>query len=298
MEVRVELSYITATSPFAILEAQQSTERLPSGESYTLFTFDLEEEEEQVDRFEDHVEVKVFVRAIERWPDPPQVLVGTHNREDPIPLPVIITHGILGDLAQFTEGTIGPGLAQLAMSFEVDGYDPVPTYPTLHQLVYPSLDTGGIGFLANQYMKRKVEDVLESTYAAKVDLVAHSMGGLLARFYIEELGGDAKVRKLVTIGTPHAGAAKSHDAIEHSAYEVPGSNALSLFFDWWPSRAEWVGDRIPVGDPGQFDVTTLIQWLPDYPYYTEIPLSPQSSRVQVGLQTPEWTCRKVDGTSC
>jgi hypothetical protein len=39
----------------------------------------------------------------------------------------------------------------------------------------------------------------------RVDIVAHSLGGLIARYYVQCLGGDAYVRTLVTLGTPHSG---------------------------------------------------------------------------------------------
>jgi pimeloyl-ACP methyl ester carboxylesterase len=38
-----------------------------------------------------------------------------------------------------------------------------------------------------------------------VDIVAHSQGGLIARTYLQFLGGTARVAHLVTIGTPHFG---------------------------------------------------------------------------------------------
>jgi len=38
-----------------------------------------------------------------------------------------------------------------------------------------------------------------------VDLIAHSAGGLVARYYIKYLGGAPKVHSLVTLGTPHHG---------------------------------------------------------------------------------------------
>lgn len=44
---------------------------------------------------------------------------------------------------------------------------------------------------------------------AKLVLVCHSMGGLVARWYVEQAGGAEVTRKLVTIGTPHRGAVKA-----------------------------------------------------------------------------------------
>lgn len=40
----------------------------------------------------------------------------------------------------------------------------------------------------------------------RVCIIAHSMGGLVARFLIEQLGGSTLVRRLLTVGTPHLGA--------------------------------------------------------------------------------------------
>lgn len=43
----------------------------------------------------------------------------------------------------------------------------------------------------------------------RVDLIAHSAGGLVARYYIKVLGGDRRVHSLVTLGTPHHGTLTS-----------------------------------------------------------------------------------------
>jgi len=40
---------------------------------------------------------------------------------------------------------------------------------------------------------------------ARVDLVGHSLGGLVARWYVQELGGAGRVERVVTLATPHAG---------------------------------------------------------------------------------------------
>jgi pimeloyl-ACP methyl ester carboxylesterase len=44
---------------------------------------------------------------------------------------------------------------------------------------------------------------------ARVVIIAHSMGGLIARYFVECLGGWEFTRRLITIGTPHRGAPKA-----------------------------------------------------------------------------------------
>lgn len=74
--------------------------------------------------------------------------------------------------------------------------------------------------LSNRYnashLKTVVEPALErwrargGPYAeARLVFVCHSMGGLVARWYIEQEGGTELTRKLITLGTPYRGAAKS-----------------------------------------------------------------------------------------
>ena len=53
-------------------------------------------------------------------------------------------------------------------------------------------------------LARFCEGVRRETGAARVDIVAHSLGGLVAMEYLHAGGGDA-VRRVVTIASPHAG---------------------------------------------------------------------------------------------
>jgi pimeloyl-ACP methyl ester carboxylesterase len=52
---------------------------------------------------------------------------------------------------------------------------------------------------------RKIETILAQTPVKKIDIVGHSMGGLIGLYYIKKLGGHEKVRKLVMLGTPLRG---------------------------------------------------------------------------------------------
>lgn len=64
-------------------------------------------------------------------------------------------------------------------------------------------DRGVPGFA--QGLARDVEDLMRASGARQVDIVAHSMGGVIAGYYVNRLGGAAHVRRLVTIGTPWHG---------------------------------------------------------------------------------------------
>ena len=72
-----------------------------------------------------------------------------------------------------------------------------------------------------QWIKPTVESALErwraqgTAYAdAQLVFVCHSMGGLVARWYIEKCGGVEITRKLITLGTPYRGAAKANSGLE------------------------------------------------------------------------------------
>jgi triacylglycerol lipase len=52
---------------------------------------------------------------------------------------------------------------------------------------------------------RKIESLAAQTGLDHVDIVGHSMGGLVALYYLKRLGGRRRVRRLVMLGTPVAG---------------------------------------------------------------------------------------------
>ncbi|MFF2811750.1 esterase/lipase family protein [Streptomyces sp. NPDC058000] len=58
---------------------------------------------------------------------------------------------------------------------------------------------------AAELLGRHVEEICARTGHRRVDIVGHSLGGLIARYYVQRRGGDARVRTLITLGTPHAG---------------------------------------------------------------------------------------------
>ncbi|GAA2075201.1 alpha/beta fold hydrolase [Streptomyces albiaxialis] len=74
-----------------------------------------------------------------------------------------------------------------------------------------------------------VEDACARTGHERVDLVGHSLGGLIARYYVQRLGGDARTRTVITLGTPHSGtrAAPVLPAHPVARQMCPGSPLLA-----------------------------------------------------------------------
>jgi len=73
---------------------------------------------------------------------------------------------------------------------------------------------------------QRVEQVLAATGTSQVILVGHSMGGLVARAYLRR-HGPAKVLRLVTLGTPHAGSELARVGLGENARQMrPGSDWL------------------------------------------------------------------------
>ncbi len=69
----------------------------------------------------------------------------------------------------------------------------------------------------------QIDAALEASGQPRVMLVAHSMGGLVARAYLRAHGG-AKVARVVTFGAPHGGSMHAHLGAGANAREMePGS---------------------------------------------------------------------------
>jgi len=62
-----------------------------------------------------------------------------------------------------------------------------------------------------RFIEPRIKQCRSINKDAKVIFLAHSMGGLIARYYAEVLEGWKNCRALITIGTPHRGSVKALD---------------------------------------------------------------------------------------
>lgn len=60
---------------------------------------------------------------------------------------------------------------------------------------------------AARQLAESIEAICEQTGYERIHVIGHSMGGLIARYYVQRMGGDVRVHTLVTLGTPHDGTA-------------------------------------------------------------------------------------------
>ncbi|MFW0792124.1 lipase family alpha/beta hydrolase [Gordonia sp. CPCC 205333] len=113
--------------------------------------------------------------------------------------PVILVHGTWASahrLAPLVNRLNHAGFAVFTFNYGQDDRSVTGSVPGLY-------GTGPIAASARQ-LGSFVRLVRERTGAAKVDLVGHSQGGLVARRYLLDEGG-AAVHTVVTLGSPHHG---------------------------------------------------------------------------------------------
>ncbi|MCI3243618.1 esterase/lipase family protein [Streptomyces spinosisporus] len=114
------------------------------------------------------------------------------------PRPVVLVHGTFGNSVD-NWLALAPYLENRGYCvFSLD-YGQLSGVPLFHGL-------GPIDKSAEQ-LSAYVDRVLAATGAAKADLVGHSQGGMMPRYYLKFLGGGAKVNALVGIAPDNHGTA-------------------------------------------------------------------------------------------
>ncbi|HEX5426771.1 MAG TPA: alpha/beta fold hydrolase [Pedococcus sp.] len=102
--------------------------------------------------------------------------------------PILLVHGMVDNRSIFT---------LLRLGLRRRGFGRVST-------MNYSPFTGDVRVAAAQ-LAEQVEALVAETGYERIHVVGHSMGGLIARYFVTRLGGDERVHTLVTLGTPHQG---------------------------------------------------------------------------------------------
>ncbi len=146
----------------------------------------------------------------------------------PAAVPVLLLHGVLcngGVWRAWIPRLAGRGLG--------------PVYTLSYGPPFASIE-----LFADQ-TAAKIDAILAATGAHKVALVAHSMGGLVARAYLRRHGG-GKVRCLLTLGTPHHGSMH--------AWLFPGTCLAQM-----RPRGDWLAE-LNRNEPAPVPTVSLWSW--------------------------------------
>jgi triacylglycerol lipase len=111
-----------------------------------------------------------------------------HPKHSVNPRPILLVHGIVHNRSAFHS---------LRRRLEKMGWHNI--YTINYTTSYGSLPN-----MVGQLSKR-VEEVMAITNAKQIDIVAHSLGGVVARYYMSIGEGRGKVKELMTLGSPHNG---------------------------------------------------------------------------------------------
>ena len=144
---------------------------------------------------------------------------------DPLHTPVILVHGWVHNRSAFLV---------MARTLRRAGFRHV------HSFNYSSITESVEGAAAT--LADVVDETLQATGAPRCVLVGHSMGGVVARCYVQRFGGYERVDTIATIGTAHRGTHVASLGFGAAVRQLrPGSELMrSLEATARPSQVRWI----------------------------------------------------------
>jgi len=126
-----------------------------------------------------------------------------------LPRPVVMVHGFNADFHSW-DNYLGPQgyLASLGLHGYAVGDGQVEGVLNTGSITDPEARTNTIAQNA-AILGKYIDNVQKTTGAEKVDLLVHSMGGMISRYYIDRVMTHDNIAQLIILGTPMAGTACS-----------------------------------------------------------------------------------------
>lgn len=159
------------------------------------------------------------------------------------PAPIVLQHGLFG-FANFEMGKL-----KLSYFHKIDRAIAKRGHPLIVATVHP---TGPIRFRAMQLRKTILEQCKEQGIKDRLVIVAHSMGGLDARYMISKLDMADRVAALVTVSTPHRGSPYADWAMLNVGKRMGGLKLMKMLglnvraiSDLTPVACARFNDRVP-----------------------------------------------------
>lgn len=185
-------------------------------------------------------------------------------------------------------GVMLPGYLKLRLSLEIAGFRPV---------FHPFDWRADLEKLARELLRS-----IEKSGARKVHIVAHSMGGLVARIALAN-DRERRIRRLVQLGVPNEGSFAPVQALRavyptvrkiaaldhhHSAEQLARSVFLTL-----PGLYQLLPTQLSADEPNLFDPA---QWPPDELVPNATMLA-RACKVRASMPPPDERCAVIVGTN-
>jgi hypothetical protein len=146
-----------------------------------------------------------------------------------------------GDPGEVVATRLMPDASIIPGFIKIDGYTRIENYLTRHLGLTKGKNYFPFPYdwrLDNRANAKRLEDmamnwlrewrVASGASNARLVLIGHSMGGLIARYFLECLGGYQHARTLVTLGTPHQGALNALNFLANGMKKGIGPLGLDL----------------------------------------------------------------------
>jgi triacylglycerol esterase/lipase EstA (alpha/beta hydrolase family) len=137
------------------------------------------------------------------------------------PYPVVLVHGTFANMA-FSWQALSPMLADAGYCVYALNYGVEPESLGRFDGLAPIQDSA-------KQLAAFVNKVLAATGAKKVDIVGHSQGGMMPRYYIDDLGGASKVNMLVGLAPSNHGTTLDGLVDVLRVFQKMGFPKLSMF---------------------------------------------------------------------
>lgn len=129
--------------------------------------------------------------------------------------PIMLVHGIA-----LKEGRIFHAFGKIGKKLKAQGYN---IHIGRHD---------GFGTIENNaaQLKAQIEEILVKENAEKVNLIAHSKGGLDCKYLIRELNMEDKIASLTTLCTPHSGSPIASWILKYPKFMV---KIIAFWLNFW-----------------------------------------------------------------
>ena len=154
--------------------------------------------------------------------------------------PIVFVHGLNGSAADF-----GPVIQR----FRADGWLQRELFAGTYSSVVSNVSIAGV-------FQAQVDSVRAATGWDRIHIVSYSMGSLSSRYYLKELGGDARAESWTSISGPNHGTSTANLCFLQPCIEMrPGSEFLATlnsgdetpgavrYATWWSPCDELVQPR-------------------------------------------------------